>query len=61
VARAQLDELQGERINIKLLTDEEKATYRRAKSLAADRGLTIKNYTLFLYREDDKREKSKKK
>jgi hypothetical protein len=35
-------------------------TYRRAKAIAAERGLTIKSYTLLLYREDDERERIKK-
>lgn len=60
MTNVQGERLHGERINIKLLTGEEKATYRRAKSIAADRGLTIKSYTLLLYSEEDTRERKRK-
>lgn len=56
-----IEQLRGERINIKLLTEDEKETYRRAKARAAEQRLTMKNYTLLLYHADDARRREHKK
>ena len=47
--------LLGERINMKLITEQEKEIYRRAKAIASELGLSTKEYTLYLYRIDDLR------
>ena len=52
MGRPIIEKLRGERINIKLSTEEERETYRSAKAEAGKQGLTIKRYTLKLYRED---------